>query len=76
MDPAAARHVAEATLRLSKAPTAELAAAALEAQEAAGLERADFIVVAVPPGTAPATVDAVAAAAASVDVPLVERHVR
>jgi hypothetical protein len=35
---------------LSAAPTAEIAAAALEAQKAADLERADFIVIAVEPG--------------------------
>lgn len=42
--------VASETLNLSKSPTSELAAAALAAQNAAGLERADFIVVAVTPG--------------------------
>lgn len=37
-------------LQLSKAPIAELAATALEAQERAGLEQADWIVVACKPG--------------------------
>lgn len=37
-------------LLLSKAPAAELAAAAQDAQRAAGLERADFVVVAVERG--------------------------
>jgi hypothetical protein len=49
---AAARLVARSRLRLSRAPVAELAAAAIRAQEATGLEPADveFIVVAVPAG--------------------------
>lgn len=42
--------VARERLELSRSPTSELAAAALDAQRAAGLERADFIVVAVRPG--------------------------
>ena len=37
-------------MRLRRAPHAELAAAALQAQQAARLEAADFIVVAVEPG--------------------------
>lgn len=40
-------------LDLSRAPTAEVAAAALEAQKAAGLEKAAFVVVAVEPGAEP-----------------------
>lgn len=43
--------IPEGRLRLSRAPAAELAAAATRAQEAAGLDAADFIVVAVPPGS-------------------------
>lgn len=38
-------------LRLSRAPTADLAAAAIEAQKTAGLDQADFVVLAVEPGT-------------------------
>lgn len=52
MPDAAAVYVEEARLRLSRAASAELAGAALRAQEAAGLDSADFIVVAVPPGAA------------------------
>lgn len=64
MDPAAASTCLESRLRLSKAPTAELAAAALRAQKVAGLDGgADFIVVAVPPGTAEGAVGPVEAAA-------------
>lgn len=63
-DPSAAEYVVEGRLRLSPAPTSELAAAALRAQEAAGLgEGCDFIIVAVPSGAAPDAVDAVVAAA-------------
>jgi tripartite-type tricarboxylate transporter receptor subunit TctC len=50
-----ARIVPEGRLRLAKSPTAELAAAALRAQEGAGLEHktgADFIIIALAPGTA------------------------
>lgn len=60
--------VTEGQLRLSKAPTAELAAGALRAQEVAGLEAADFLVVAVQPGSGDAALDAVRAAAR--DAPL------
>lgn len=57
--------VDEATLRLSRAPAAEIAAGALMAQKAAGLERgADFILIAVPPGSAVDVVTGIAAAAA------------
>lgn len=45
-----ARIVPEGRLRLARAPTAELGSAALQAQEAAGLDAADFIIVAVTPG--------------------------
>lgn len=50
MDNVAARPVARGRLALSRAPVAELAAAAIRAAEAAGLEPADveFVVVAVP----------------------------
>lgn len=47
-----ARVVTAGTLKLSRAPTAELGAAALQAQKAAGLTVADFVIVAVPAGTA------------------------
>jgi len=47
-----ARIVTAGTLKLSRAPTAELGAAAMQAQKAAGLEVADFVIVAVPPGSA------------------------
>lgn len=54
-DPSASSStVTAATLNLSKAPLAELAAGALRAQKAAGIEpgKADYIVVAVPGGRA------------------------
>jgi hypothetical protein len=54
-DPSAASSiVTEATLTLSKAPLAELAAAALRARKSAGLEDAhtDYVVLAVPGGRA------------------------
>lgn len=47
---AGVRIVPEGRLRLAKAPTAELGSAALQAQEAAGLDAADFIIIAVTPG--------------------------
>ncbi len=50
--PAAARIVPEGRLRLSKSPTAEIASAAYQAQNAAKLEAADFIIIAVPVGRA------------------------
>lgn len=81
MDPSAAAYVSEARLRLSKAPAAELAAAALQAQAEAGIDPsagngkgADFIVIAVPAGTAPATLAAALEAARLVDVPDNERR--
>ena len=47
------RTIPEGRLRLSRSPVAELAAAALQAQEAAELaDGADFIIVAVPIGKA------------------------
>lgn len=46
------RIIPEGRLRLAKAPTAELGDAALQAQQAAGLDAADFVIVAVTPGTA------------------------
>lgn len=49
-------------LRLSRAPHAELAAAATQAQEDAGLEEADFIIVAIDPDSSEGAVDAIAAA--------------
>lgn len=48
-------------LRLSRAPAADLAGAAMQAQQAAGLARADFIIIAVDP--ADANVDELAARA-------------
>lgn len=67
-DRVAARFVKSTLLKLSRAPVSELAAAALKAQEVAGLDAADFIVIAVPPGTADAAAaPAEAAAQAAVD---------
>jgi hypothetical protein len=74
MNPSAATFVSEARLRLSKSPTSEIASAALEAKQDAGLERADFILIAVPAGTAPGTLAAVTAAAAGAEVPDNERR--
>lgn len=68
MPAAAAKYVAVGRLYQSRAPVAELGAAALQAQQAAGLEAADFIVVAVEPGHADAVVADVEAAARG-DVP-------
>lgn len=48
----ASRAIAEERLRLSKSPASEIAQAALDAQQAAGLDRADFLVIAVEPGQA------------------------
>lgn len=68
MDPVAARHVPEGRLRLSRAPTAELASAAMEAQQGAGLEAASFVVVAIPPDVAGGpVVEAITAALAELD---------
>lgn len=51
----AARYVDVITLRGSKSPASELAAAALEAQDAAGLEPGEtsYVIVAADPHTAP-----------------------
>lgn len=57
MDPAASAVVAEAQLRISSAPVAELAEGALTAQARAGLETADFVIIAVTPGTGKAFAD-------------------
>ena len=46
-------------LQLSRAPHADVTAAALEAQRAAGLEAADFVVVALEPGRLADATDAV-----------------
>lgn len=62
---ASAALVEEGRLRLSRAPHAELSAAALEAQEAAGLDSADFIVIAVTPGEGGDALEAAEAAAKS-----------
>lgn len=67
MPDAAAKYVPVGRLYQSRAPTAELGAAAMQAQEAAGLEAADFIVVAVTPGTADAVVADVERAAREAD---------
>lgn len=48
----AARYVPEGKLRLDRVPVSLLGAAAIHAQQAAGLEAADFIIIAVPPGQA------------------------
>lgn len=56
MDPIAAAVCLEGRLRLSRAPSAELASAALLAQRDARLPAADFVIVAVPPGEGPALV--------------------
>lgn len=61
--------VTEGELRLSRAPSAELAAAALRAQQDAGLEAADFIVVAVRGGEGPAAQQAIDAALEHADRP-------
>jgi len=47
---AGVRIVPEGRLRLSRAPTSELGAAAQQAQAEAGLDAADFVIVAVEPG--------------------------
>lgn len=44
--------VTDEVLLLSRSPAAEVAAAALQAKDDAGLERADIVVVACAPGTA------------------------
>lgn len=59
--------VASERLRLSRAPAAEIAAAALQAQRDAGLERADFVVLAVEPGKLDAAKAAVDGAASSIE---------
>lgn len=65
---AGARYVPLGRLLQSRSPIAELGAAAQQAQQDAGLERADFIIVAVTPGTADAvTPELERAAAAAVD---------
>lgn len=62
--------VPEGRLRLSRAPTAELGAAALLAQEEAGLDAADFVIVAVEPGLGDdALAKAVRDAAAALPMP-------
>lgn len=50
-DKVGVRIVPEGRLRLAKVPTSELGDAALQAQQEAGLDAADFIIVAVEPGT-------------------------
>lgn len=49
-------------LKLSKAPAAEIAAAAMAAQRDAGLDQADFVIVAVPAGSSDEAHDVVDAA--------------
>lgn len=50
MENTAAHLVPEGRLRLSKSPAAELAAGALRAKAAAELDRAEYIVCAIPAG--------------------------
>lgn len=69
MPDAAAKYVALIHLLQSRSPIAEIGAAAKQAQDAAGLKQADFIVVAVTPGTADAIVAEVQRAAREADVP-------
>lgn len=54
MDPLAAVYITEERLVVSPAASVEVAAAAMDAQERAGLRTADFVILAVPPGTASA----------------------
>lgn len=56
---AGVRIVPEGRLRLSRAPTSELGAAAMLAQKDTGLDACDFVIVAVEPGAGD---DALAAA--------------
>lgn len=60
--PNAVGELASGTLELSRSPAAEIAAAALAAQRTAGLERADFVVVAVEPGNLHRTAELVRSA--------------
>lgn len=69
MPDAGAKYVPVGRLLQSRSPVAELGAAAMQAQEAAGLEAADFIVVAVTPGTADAVVADVERIVRDADVP-------
>ena len=65
MEHAAVNIVPEGRLRLSRSPVAELAAAALRAKEAAGIDAAapaEYVIVACPPGTAEQLAPAVKAA--------------
>lgn len=64
MDPTAARFVTAAQLHANQAPTSLLAAAALQSSDAAGVDlgKADYIVLAVPGGTAGDAVDRIKAA--------------
>lgn len=66
-EPASAFTVTDARLRLTKSPSAAIAEAARRAKEDAGLDAADFIVVAVPAGSGEATRRAVEEAAALAD---------
>lgn len=65
MDPVSVHPVLEADLRVSRAPVAELGAAAVRARQDAGLmgEPAEYLVVCVPPGKAMIARAAVAKAA-------------
>lgn len=54
--------VARERLLVSPAPAAEIAAAAYHAQQLAGLEQADFVVIAVEPGQLNEADDAINAA--------------
>lgn len=53
-DNVGARYVPEGKLRLDRVPVALLGSAAIGAQQRAGLEAADFVIIAVPPGQAAA----------------------
>lgn len=66
---AAARYVEVGNLMQSDSPIAELGAAAAQAQEAAGLERADFVIVAVAPGGAGTVVGELERRAQAIDLP-------
>jgi hypothetical protein len=79
MENIAVRYVTPAVLRLSRDPSSDLAAAAIRAQEASGLEagEAAFLVIAVPAGDAgPAAVEARSALEALNVTPASGRPVR
>jgi arginine repressor len=69
MPDAGAKYVPVGRLLQSRSPVTELGAAAMQAQDAAGLDRADFIVIAVEPGTADALAPLLERTARDADVP-------